>query len=83
MKLYIPIGLVLALFTSSVHGQLFDNLEKFVDRIAVGDPNTSTGREGPKSVVLIDLDTDGKLDIATSNLDGTISVAYGEGGSIV
>jgi hypothetical protein len=80
MKLYIPIGLVLALFTSSVHGQLFDNLEKFVDRIAVGDPNTSTGREGPKSVVLIDLDTDGKLDIATSNLDGTISVAYGEGG---
>ncbi|MDA0813281.1 MAG: VCBS repeat-containing protein, partial [Verrucomicrobia bacterium] len=60
--------------------QLFDNLVKFVDRIGVGDPAVNTGREGPKGLALVDFDADGKLDVATSNLDGTISVAYGQGG---
>ncbi|MEM7383495.1 MAG: VCBS repeat-containing protein, partial [Verrucomicrobiota bacterium] len=60
--------------------QLFENLEKFVDRVNVGDPEVTHGREGPKGVALVDFDGDGKPDIATSNLDGTISVAWGKGG---
>lgn len=64
----------------SLQAQLFDNLERFASRVAVGDPEViSQGREGPKSVCLRDLDADGHPDIVTANLDGTISLSYGEG----
>jgi hypothetical protein len=44
------------------NAQLFEHLEKFVDRVAVGDPDVTNGREGPKGVALVDFDADGKLD---------------------
>ena len=68
------------MFATHAEAQLFENLEKFVDRVNVGDPEVGNGREGPKGLALVDFDADGKLDIAASNLDGTVSIAYGQGG---
>ncbi len=71
---------VLPLSLQPLSAQLFENLERFASRIDVGDPDVpSAGREGPKSICLSDLDGDGKLDIVTGNLDGTVSLSFGEG----
>ncbi len=66
----------------SAPGQLFKNLQQFSSRIKVGDPQVEsrTGREGPKSLCLDDLDADGRPDFIAGNLDGTITVAFGNGG---
>ena len=57
--------------------QLFDNLEAFSSRLDLGDPATVSrwewGKEGPKSVAVADLDRNGQIDMAASNLDGTVT----------
>ena len=82
MKTHLLVVLFASLAASTASAQLFENLQKFANRIAVGDPlsESETGREGPKSICLEDLDADGKLDFAVSNLDGSVSVAFGSGG---
>ena len=82
MKTPLIVLLTASLAASTASAQLFENLQKFANRITVGDPllESETGREGPKSICLEDLDADGKLDFAVSNLDGSVSVAFGAGG---
>ena len=64
--------------TSSVSAQLFENLEAFGGRVDSGDAEVVStwkgGREGPKSLVSADFDADGAPDLATANLDGTVTV---------
>ena len=82
MKTSLLATLALLLAASTAPAQLFESLQKFANRIKVSDPQiaSQTGREGPKSICLEDLDADGNLDFFVSNLDGSVSVAYGAGG---
>ena len=66
-----------------VRAQLFENLEAFGNRLDVGDPDESSqwqrGNEGPKGIAAADLDGDGSMDLAASNLDGTVTVYLNDG----
>ncbi len=68
----------------SAHGQLFENLRAFGDRLEAGSPPVPStwegGREGPKGIATGDLDANGLPDLAVSNLDGTVTV-YMNGGA--
>src|SRR5262245_40487767 len=68
----------------SASGQLFENLKAFGARLASGDPNTTSSHEedstgGPKGIATADLDGDGSADLATSNIDGTVTVYFNLG----
>ena len=63
--------------------QLFENLDAFGKRLDVGDPAVASrwrNHEGPKGIASSDFNGDGRPDIATSNLDGTVTVFLHEGG---
>ena len=68
---------------SRAHAQLFENLEAFGRRLDVGDDEVPSdwqeGREGPKGIATADFDDNGTADLATSNLDGTITVLLNDG----
>ncbi|MGI9244309.1 MAG: FG-GAP repeat domain-containing protein, partial [Verrucomicrobiales bacterium] len=66
--------------TSAAHGQLFENLRAFGNRLDVGDPKIAAHRrEGPKGIGRADFNGDGRPDLAVSNLDGTVTVYLAEG----
>src|ERR1051326_1098953 len=64
---------------------LLDNLPKLNpdQRLPVGDPTLmpTNSTDGPKSIVVADLDGDQKADIAVANKDGSITLYYGKGDS--
>lgn len=61
-------------------GQLFENLEAFGSRLEVGPSGPGGPRSGPKGIATGDLNGDGKPDLATSNLDGSVTVYLNAGG---
>jgi hypothetical protein len=71
--------LILWLVAPTGECQLFDNLEAFAERPGVGDPETGAvdGNEGPKGIAAADFNGDGQIDLAVSNLDGTVTVFNG------
>lgn len=60
---------------------LFSNLKSFVTRLPAGDPEVpaTLSLEGPKDIVMTDLNGDGLADIALSNVDGTVTVYFALG----
>jgi hypothetical protein len=60
---------------------LFTNLKSFVTRLHAGDPDitATTSVDGPKDIVVADLNGDGLADIALSNVDGTVTVYFSLG----
>jgi hypothetical protein len=91
MKTIIPslraVLLSLIVVAPSLHAQLLSNLQKLSppeSRLSVGDPylTPTNGTDGPKSIVAVDLDGDGKMDMAVANKDGSITLYYGKGDSM-
>jgi hypothetical protein len=73
--------LALSLFSPRAAGQLFDNLQAFGSRLKTGDPTANAGNqslEGPKGIATADFNADGKPDLAVANIDGTVTVFFGE-----
>ncbi|MEM7234128.1 MAG: FG-GAP-like repeat-containing protein, partial [Planctomycetota bacterium] len=75
---------VIFALSSSVSAQLLDHLDVFGQRLPVSpgelpEDSTEIGVRGPKGIVNGDFDGDQNVDIATCNVDGTISVFFGEG----
>ena len=67
----------------SARGELFENLRALSNRSPVGDPLVLAAEknEGPKGITSGDFNGDGKNDLATSNLDGTVTqLFYGDSG---
>ena len=86
VRLAVTVGcavLVGSLATERAHAQLFENLEAFGRRLDVGDPTVPSTwqeeREGPKGIATADFDGNGTPDLATSNLDGTVTVLLNSG----
>lgn len=75
-------GIALAL-ASSLHAQLFQNLQTLSHSIPVGsgerDPVSGDRADGPRWVCAADFDRDGNDDFATCHLNGEISVGWGNG----
>ncbi|MDA0814388.1 MAG: FG-GAP-like repeat-containing protein, partial [Verrucomicrobia bacterium] len=65
---------------SVVHGDVFDFLRAQSNRSSVGDPfvHAANSVEGPKGIAVGDFDGDGNPDVATSNLDGTMTQVFYE-----
>ena len=75
-----PLILALVGLAPTADGQLFENLKAFGNRLDVGDPNIAAHRrEGPKGIGKADFNSDGRPDLAVSNLDGTVTVYLGDG----
>src|SRR5438309_1303958 len=70
-----------ALLSQNAPAQLFDNLKAFGNRLSVGDPAIAAPnqKDGPKGIFVADLDGDGRADIVASDIDGTVTVYFGEG----
>jgi adhesin/invasin len=68
---------------TSLHAQLFQNLQALSNRIPVGSghlTNPGTYRpDGPKWLSAGDFDADGHADIATTHVNGEVSVVWGNG----
>jgi FG-GAP-like repeat/Lamin Tail Domain len=82
-----PAALVLgSSLMPALAGSLFDHLRAFADtRYPVGDPAVvatniyGQSLDGPKDIVVADLDGDGHADFAASDKDGSVTVYYGRG----
>src|SRR5215207_6407231 len=62
---------------------VLNNLAAFGDRLDAGDPTASGSTyslEGPKDICTGDFDGDSRPDLALANLDGTVTVYFGETG---
>ncbi len=76
-------ALLFAVLSGRASAQLFENLDAFGKRLDVGDPAVESrwrNHEGPKGIASSDFNGDGRPDIATSNLDGTVTVFLHEHG---
>ena len=75
----LPLCLLLALsLIGRASADLYDHLISLPTRTGVGDPSlpSQSLNEGPKGLASGDFDRDGSPDLATSNLDGSVSVLY-------
>lgn len=59
--------------------QLFENLKALGNRLKVGPLDPQNPDWGPKGIAAADFDGDSRPDIATSNVDGSVSVYFGQG----
>ena len=82
-KLFLVAAVGSLLLTTTASAQLFENLRALGGaRYAVGDPSVvvtnlySERVNGPKDVVVSDLDNDGYQDFAAANKDGTVTVRF-------
>ncbi len=83
-RILVVLSLALAFGSEFASGQLFENLRALGNRLDVssGVPVPGTARlevGGPKGIASADFDGDGNPDLATANIDGSISVYFGEG----
>ncbi len=76
-KLVKTVVLLWALPAAS-YGQISSGLQGLTNRIPVGDPAVLARdyQEGPKGIATADFNQDGKPDIISANLDGTLSLIF-------
>lgn len=68
---------------ASAASHVLNNLRAFGDRLDAGDPATDGSMfsvEGPKDIGTADFDGDSRPDLALANVDGTVTVYFGETG---
>jgi len=82
MKTSVFSAAVLALIAGSSPAQLFQNLASLADRVPVGSgppPGEFSRTDGPKWLCTGDFDADGHADMATTHINGELSIVWGDG----